>query len=179
MGQKTDSHHGKDHLLGGADPIPGVGSLNTTGWTVALGGPLEPVVTGVDQIAFPVPREIVGDGTSAWYIFSPSAGVYTPSSSGAIEIMIGRIRSDGTGTGFSVEDNLLDVSIFIDATENSSRSAATQTVVSQYGYLQDNDTFGGSYDFLTISVLSAGVGATGLSVNIPIGIERVAGSGYH
>ncbi len=26
MGQKTDAHHGKDHLPGGADPIPGLGT---------------------------------------------------------------------------------------------------------------------------------------------------------
>ncbi len=26
MGQKTDSHHGKDHMIGGADEIPGIGT---------------------------------------------------------------------------------------------------------------------------------------------------------
>ncbi len=175
MGQKTDSHHGKDHLFGGADPIPGLATA--TGWTALFGDRFEPVVTGVDTIQWQVPRQIVGStGSPPWFIFDPEAGLYTPSSSGNVEIMLGARLADGVG-GYSAFD-LLDSPIVIEAGELSSRSAASQPVVSQNGDLVNYDSLP-AYGFIMISVQSAGTDATGLSVNVPIGIERVSGSGYH
>lgn len=144
-----------------------------TGWTAVFGDGAEPVVVGDNQAYWQVPRAIVGPGAGNWFVFDPSAGVFTPSSSGDIEIRLQRYRVDSSGSVTSIT-SLLFVNIVIEEGERSSRSAAVQPIVKQGINLQDSDILD-EYDFISVDVILAGTDATGLSVNVPIGPETSEG----
>lgn len=158
---------------GGTDPIPTQESDNVTGWTVVFGDGETPLVTGDYQAIWKVDRNIVGDGTFNWYIFDPSASVKAASSALDVEIWLYRVRNFGAGTTVAA---MLDSPIVIDATTLDSRESASPPVVAQWFNLLDEDG-GPNYDSIMVGIDVAG-DATGLSINVPIGIERVPGSGY-
>ncbi len=164
-------YHAWTHSAFGSDPLPA-----ETGWTAVFGDGLEPVVVGADQAVWLVPRPIVGGRKQGWFVFAPDAGVFTPSSSGDIEIQINAVLVDETSVIAVVP--LLDDPIVIEEGEYTSYTAAAQPVPGIGLALWNNDD-DPIYTFLSIEVVSAGTGATGLSVNVPVGSERVAGSGVH
>jgi len=144
-----------------------------SGWTAVFGDFAEPVVVGDDQAVWQVPYGIIGNSATNWFVCNLEAGVFTPSSSGDIEIWLYRRRTDDSGTVISTA-SLLDDPIVIEEGEHSSRSAGVQPAPSQGGTLLDW-AGGPSFDFISIQVASAGVGAAGLSVNVGIGPETSNG----
>lgn len=164
------SYHGWTHAADGTDPLPQA-TLTETGWTVVFGDGFTPVVTGLYQAIWEVPRTIVGDGTYNWYVFDPSARVATPSTSVDVEIMLYRVRNASVS-------NITDDPIVIDAGTYSSRDSASPCAIHAYRDLRDEDGSPAKYDAIMIGVDVAG-DAEGLSVTVPIGIERPVGSGVH
>ncbi len=157
--------------------VPGAqGDLRQTGWTAVFGDAETPVPTGAELVTWKVPRQIVGDGTFNWYIYQPSAAVVSPPSGEDVEIWLYRLRTDGT-TILTVT-SLLDTALIIDDGTLDSNVSSQPVTVAQYANLLDTEAGSGNYDSILVAIDTAG-GAEGLSINVPIGIEQPAGSGYH
>lgn len=155
-------------------PAPISPTLRQTGYTITYGDGNTPLPTDPDlYITAPIAmtRDIVGNGTPPWYVYDPSANVNTPSSSLDIWITISRLR------------NCTDVDLIafmvIEAGECTTRTDTSGLYgVVPYISLEDQDATP-NYDALVVQILVPGTDATGLCVNIPIGVEQPLGSGEH
>ena len=146
--------------------------LKQSGWTVNIGEPDSPVITGTYQATWPQPPEFDG-----WLIYGLDAWVNHVSTSGDITIWIYRIRNSG-GSGVTVA-SMIETPITILEGEKSSLVAGTpQPDIDSFGYFNCNPTYP-TFDAYMIEVDTPGTGAQGLSVNVAVGMERVPDSGYH
>lgn len=145
-------------------------SVDTSGWTVAFPTD-EPVVFGVLPVQLWIPRKF-----SNWLVFDPEANLATPSSSATVQIALYRERHDASSVVST--DSITNQSMKISAGAYSSRVSPFHASVYPGVYLvnEDDDPY---YDCITFDIENEGTGALGLELSIPIGIERVPGSGVH
>lgn len=131
--------HGRDHRPGGSDPMPAVGT-----YEIKVFDDITTLVVGDGAFVFEIPDDL--DGRNL--VFA-RAFVTTVSSSGAVNVQIRNITQ---------AVNMLSTAITIDASELSSKTAATPAVIDT----ANDDVAEG--DQIAIDVDGSGTGAKGLGV---------------
>lgn len=130
--------HGSRHVPGGTDPL---------GWgqyEIKVIGDAETLATGDGAIVFEIPEDLAGKN-----LVYVRAYVTTVSSSGAVTVQIRNVTQAA---------DMLSTRITIDASEKSSKTAATAAVIDTA-----NDDVAEA-DQIAIDVDGAGTGAKGLGV---------------
>ncbi len=144
--QKTDAHHGKDHIPGGADPIPNwpTGGSSNPQFDIKVLTDYQTLSTGDGQFVFAIPLDVNGMNLT-----SVAAYVTTVSSSGLPTIQIRNVTQTA---------DMLSTKITIDASEFTSYTATTAAVIDT----GNDDVATG--DLIAVDVDVAGTGAKGLGV---------------
>lgn len=145
-GHVKPAKHGRDHLPGGEDPVPGIGSgaLSLGMFEFKVCSDTTLVFVGNDQMVFAIPEDL--DGTS---LVTCAAFVSLVSSAGAIEVQI---------RNASLDVNMLTTPITIDQGDSTSYIATTPPVIDT----GNDDVSTGT--LIAIDVDEEGTDALGLGV---------------
>ncbi len=116
MGQKTDAHHGKDHIPGGADPIPNwpTGGSSSPQFDIKVVADYDTFEAGDGQFIFAIPSDVNGMNLTSAAAYVTTVGI---SASGV------QIRN------ITQAADMLSTIISIDASEFTSYTAATPPVI--------------------------------------------------
>ncbi len=147
--QKTDAHHGKDHIPGGADPIPNwpTGGSSNPQFDIKVLTDYQTLSTGDGQFVFAIPADVGGMNLTL-----AAAYVTTVSSSGIPTIQIRNITQ---------AVDMLTTKITIDAGDFRSFSPDTPATAVVIDTGNDDVATG---DLIAVDVDVAGTGAKGLGV---------------